>query len=90
MEGFKESGRITRESIATALLLLMEEKDYEKITISEITEKVNKIVQDYMPAADEPSRMVAEAMSYAMSSGGKRIRPLPRLPPRRRTRGRSP
>ena len=39
MEGFKESGRITRESIATALLLLMEEKDYEKITISEITEK---------------------------------------------------
>jgi Geranylgeranyl pyrophosphate synthase len=44
--------------------------------ISEITEKVNKIVQDYMPAADEPSRMVAEAMNYAMSSGGKRIRPL--------------
>ena len=41
-----------------------------------LTEKVNEIVQRYLPGTDEPSHMVAEAMAYAMSSGGKRIRPL--------------
>ncbi len=41
-----------------------------------LTKKVNDIVQRYLPGTDEPSAMVAEAMAYAMSSGGKRIRPL--------------
>ena len=39
MDRRKESGKLTRECIATALLLLIEEKDYDKISITDITEK---------------------------------------------------
>ena len=39
MEKINESKKLTRECITTALLLLIEEKPYEKISISEITEK---------------------------------------------------
>ena len=46
------------------------------MNISELTDKINNIVQQYVPAAEGPSETVAEAMAYAMSSGGKRIRPL--------------
>ncbi|MBO6165488.1 MAG: polyprenyl synthetase family protein [Eubacterium sp.] len=46
------------------------------MNITELTDKVNNIVQQYVPAPEGPSEIVAEAMAYAMSSGGKRIRPL--------------
>ncbi len=46
------------------------------MNISELTDKINTIVQQYVPAPNGPSETVAEAMAYAMSSGGKRIRPL--------------
>lgn len=39
MEKVNESKQLTRECITTALLILTEEKPYEKITISEITKK---------------------------------------------------
>lgn len=39
MDKRKESGKITRECIATALMLLMEEKDYDSISITDITSK---------------------------------------------------
>ncbi len=35
----KESNQITRNCIETALILLMDEKEYEEITISELTRK---------------------------------------------------
>ena len=43
--------------------------------VSLVSEKVNRILQQFMPEAEGPSATVCEAMNYAMSSGGKRIRP---------------
>ena len=43
---------------------------------TEIIDKINGIVMGYMPSTDEPSKIVAEAMAYAMEAGGKRVRPL--------------
>ena len=43
---------------------------------TEIIDKINGIVMGYMPTANEPSKIVAEAMAYAMEAGGKRVRPL--------------
>ena len=35
----EEANRITRESLQTALIYLMNEKDYKEITITELTQK---------------------------------------------------
>ncbi|MBQ8951956.1 MAG: polyprenyl synthetase family protein [Eubacterium sp.] len=44
---------------------------------TEIIDKINNVIMKYMPDGTRiPSKVVEEAMSYAMSAGGKRIRPL--------------
>jgi len=44
---------------------------------TELVEKINKTVMSFMPSgAVMPSKYVEDAMYYAMSSGGKRIRPM--------------
>ena len=44
---------------------------------TEIIDKINSVIMSYMPDGSRiPSSTVEEAMSYAMSAGGKRVRPL--------------
>ena len=44
---------------------------------TEIIDKINSVIMSYMPDGRRiPSSTVEEAMSYAMSAGGKRVRPL--------------
>lgn len=44
---------------------------------TEIIDKINGVIMSYMPDGSRiPSSTVEEAMSYAMSAGGKRVRPL--------------
>ena len=44
---------------------------------TEIIDKINSVIMSYMPDGTRiPSSTVEEAMSYAMSAGGKRVRPL--------------
>ncbi len=44
---------------------------------TEIIDKINSVIMSYMPDGSLiPSSTVEEAMSYAMSAGGKRVRPL--------------
>ena len=44
---------------------------------TELVEKINKTVMSFMPSGTVmPSKYVEDAMYYAMSSGGKRIRPM--------------
>ncbi len=40
-------------------------------------EKINKIIEDYVPASQSPhNQTVIQAMSYSLTVGGKRLRPI--------------
>ena len=44
--------------------------------ISLRTEKINKIIKEYLPAEEGYQKTVLEAMNYSVLAGGKRLRPM--------------
>lgn len=53
----------------------MNQTDF-KSRLKEKTEHVNAVLAKYMPEADGAQRAVIDAMSYSVTAGGKRVRPM--------------
>ena len=46
-----------------------------KTVIAEYSEQFNRRLPDFFPLPDGPEKRVVEAMKYAVTNGGKRLRP---------------
>ena len=44
--------------------------------ISLRTEKINKIIKEYLPAEEGYQATIFQAMNYSINAGGKRLRPM--------------
>ncbi len=49
---------------------------FDDYDIDRLREKIDGLIMNYMPAADGYSAEVRHAMNYAVSTGGKRLRPM--------------
>ena len=46
------------------------------MNLSNITKEIEQIISEALPDANEYPSHIVEAMNYAMTAGGKRIRPV--------------
>ena len=47
-----------------------------EVRIAEKAERINKVIDAYLPAEDGMQKTIFEAMNYSLLAGGKRIRPM--------------
>lgn len=47
-----------------------------KMRIAEKAERINKVIERYLPAEEGNQKTIFEAMNYSLLAGGKRIRPM--------------
>ena len=48
----------------------------DKKVLGEKVEKINRILEDFLPKAGEHTGFITEAASYSVRAGGKRLRPM--------------
>ena len=56
-------------------LLKMNEKDFTE-TMKNKTERIEKILKEYIPSESSHQKTIIEAMEYSVMGGGKRLRPM--------------